>query len=217
MPDGMVFPMLVTAGLKRSEAFPVIDAVQKIRSAADVLGVDRRITEVGAFLARMFEGKVSGVTPKYVEPFIEFTRAASEDLVGFCSSSSRTWSSAPVRAAAVLSLLQGKDPDYVKLIYRALVTMDFSSMPPVVLSLYKSQQAGKVRAGNGNDIFVRCLTAFNPKRADQVKIQVKDTSSTISAVRSWLAQRIAVAPEIEAPPKKAKPVLVPTKLAVGWD
>lgn len=191
LPDHYSFPMLVTEGLNHEAAFPVIDIVMATRSVSDVLGMDRKITEVGMFLCRLWEAKTSGITPTLARPFIEFTAASAAELCAFCGTSSKTWAAQPVRTAAVVSLLRGVDADYVKLMYRSLVSADFNAMTPVVVSLFKSQLSGKVRAADYNDLFIRCIKAFNPANATNTRIQISDLGADIAAVRQWLDVAIA--------------------------
>jgi hypothetical protein len=191
LPDNYSFPMLVTHGLDHDAAFPVIDVVMATRSVSDVLGVDRKVSEVGMFLCRLWEGKSAGVTPTLALPFIEMTAPTTSDLINFCGTTSKTWSSAPVRSAAVVSLMRGVDADYVKLMYRNLVTADFNAMTPVIAGLFKSHLNGKVRAQDAYDLFVRCLRAFDPSVAHHTKVQVKDASVSVAEVRAWLTAMLA--------------------------
>lgn len=191
LPDRYSFPMLVTYGLDHDAAFPVIDVVMATRSVSDVLGLDRKVTEVGMFLCRLWEGKSSGITPTLARPFIALTADQTADLMNFCCATSKTWSSAPVRTAAVVSIMLKRDSDYVKLMYRNLVMADFGAMTPVVSGLFRSHLSGKVSAAGANDLFVRCLRAFNPLYAQNTKIQVKDVGYEIAAVRAWLTTALA--------------------------
>ena len=190
LPDTFSFPILVTTGLVHEEAFPVIDIVQATRSVGDVLGVDRKIVEVGMFFCRIACGP-SNVTPTSAAPYVEFTRATAEELQSFCGHTSKTWSSAPVRSAAIYLLMIGVDRDYVKLMYRSMVTSDFDLMTPACKSLYRSHLNGKVRAGDAHDIFVRCIRAFNPINSGLSKIQINDSSADVAVVREWLASELA--------------------------
>lgn len=190
LPDHMGFPMLVTTGLDRDAAFPVIDAVSVPRNAADVLRMDRRLVEVGAFFCRLAGGGRASVTPTQTIPFVELTASTTQELLDFCSSCSKTWSSAPVRAAAVYNMMRGIDRDYVKLIFQAMVTADFDVLPPVAKALFRSHMTGKVRAAEAYDIFVRVVRAYDPAFGKLSKIQINDQASDIATVRAWLDFKI---------------------------
>lgn len=188
--DNFSFPMLVTRGLDRETSFAVMDAVQAKRTTSDVLGVDRGLGECANFLAKLYAARSVGITPVYVAPFANWIARDHADLMSFCGSSCRTWSSAPVRAAAVVAIKSGGDSDYIKLIYRSLVMADFDSMPTVVKALFRSHMSGKVRAAAAYDIFCRCLKVFDPKHAKNQKVQINDPSAVVASVREMLDAEI---------------------------
>lgn len=190
MTDGYSFPMLVTRGMDRDTAFPVVDAVQAKRTTSDVLGVDRGIGECANFLAKVYAGRTTGLTPVYVAPFAQWLMGTHSELTAFCGTACRTWSSAPVRAAAIVAIKSGGDADYIKLIYRSLVMADFDSMPTVVKSLFRSHMSGKVRAAQAYDIFCRCLKVFDPKNAKNQKVQINDPLAVVASVRAMLESEV---------------------------
>lgn len=186
MPDGWSCNMLVTRGLPRGTSFKVIDAVQAKRNTSDVLGTDRSVGECANFFAKMMLNRNGAVTPAYAESFAIWLTPYYDDLTSFSNRKCKTWSSAPVRCAAFIALCVGHDADYVKLVYRALVSADFSSMPPVAQALYRSHMSGKVRAAAAYDIFCRCIKVFDPKNSKLAKVQINDQSAVIQSVRDLL-------------------------------
>lgn len=199
MPDGWLFEMEVTHGMDRQKTFRVIDTMQTPRTASDVLGVDRGIAEVAAFFARIHFSQRAGITPSAMVRFVDWVSHEYAELVEFCPANSRTWSSAPVRAAAILCM-KYNDQDYALLNYRALVHKDFGSMSPIVQVLFKSYLGGRVTALNSPDLFSRCLKAFNPKKQNMSRITVKDPTAAIIATRGLLAEEMS-APVVVDPPK----------------
>lgn len=194
-----VFPMLVTRGMSREATFPVVDAIQAKRSTADVLGLDRGVGECANFLAKLYAGRTTGITPVYAKPFAEFVAAPLTEIINFAPRSVKTWSSAPVRCAAVIASLTG-DPDYVKIIYSSLVSADFNSMPPSAQAVFRSHMNGNVRAAQAYDIFARCLKIFDPNNAHLKKVQINDTSKLVQSVRAFLDA------EVFGQKKKASPI-----------
>lgn len=193
--DG-AFPMLVTWGVSR-EAFKVMDIGVK-RTAADALGEDRRLVEVARLIAVMFEPQRAAITPTMLIPIIEAVEVPHFDLITFAPRNIKTWSSAPVRAAAVVSILEGKDPDYIKTVYRSLVLTDFSSMPRVAQALVKSHLDGRIRASSPYDMFSRCMVVFDPAKSNLLKIQISNTATFTQRVRdlfSLVLQEKEAAPE----------------------
>lgn len=185
MPNGFSVNMLVTGGLDRERAFPVIDATQAKRSTSDVLRVDRSIGETANYLARLYSGSMTGLTALYVRPFADFVEVELGDLLAFCPTVIKTWSSAPVRAAAVLKM-KFADPDYVKVVYGALVRRDFEAMPRSAQALFKAQMTGSVRASAANDIFVRSLKVFDRTNAQLTKIQINDIATELKEARDLI-------------------------------
>ncbi len=192
------FPMLVTRGLERQLAFPVVDATQAKRNTSDVLSVERGLGEVGNFFARLHQGRTVGLTPSFVAPFVEFASGPYHELTAFCGSVTRTWSSAPVRSAAVICMKQG-DKDYTMLVYRSLVLADFDSMPKIAQTMFRAHMNGSVRAAAAHDIFCRCLKVFSASKANLSKVQINDISLVTQSVREMLNTEIFGAPTKKAP------------------
>jgi hypothetical protein len=203
MPPNFAIDMLVCRQVD-ARAIKVMDIGRK-RSAADILGEDRKVVECARFLATVYLGKANAVTPQYLVPFVERIKAAHDDLIQFCPTSCKMWSSAPVRGAAVMVSLAGGDVDYTKLVYRAMVAQDFATMPRSAQAVFRSHINGKVRAAHALDAFVRALKIFNPANADLTKVQVKDTSPALEMVRSVLRREVFGK---ESMPKKPAPVAV---------
>ncbi|MES2634057.1 MAG: hypothetical protein V4669_13870 [Pseudomonadota bacterium] len=209
MPDDWFCHMLVTKGLPRTEAFRVIDAVQAKRSTSDVLGTDRSVGECANFFAKLHLNRSSAITPAYASPFAEWLLPYYTDLTAFSGRKCKTWSSAPVRSAAFVAMCVGHDTDYVKLVYRALVSADFTSMPPVAQALFRSHMSGKVRAAAAYDIFCRCIKVFDPKNSNLAKVQINDQSAVIQSVRDLLDA------EVFGKKKRAVPVAPARKSVSG--
>lgn len=189
LPDGVTFPMLVSHGLRRDAAFPVVDATQAKRTTSDVLGIDPGAGQCANFFAKLYLGRGNGLTPTFIQPFADFVAAPIYELTSFCGTCAKTWSSAPVRAAAIITMKTG-DADYTKLVYRAMVTAEFTDMPPVAQSLFRSHMSGKVRAAAAYDIFARCLKVFDAKNSRLSKVQVMDQQRVIASVRDYLEEQI---------------------------
>lgn len=199
--DG-AFPMLVTWGVSK-DAFKVMDIGIR-RTAADALKEDRRLVEVARLIAVICMERKTGVTPTSLIPIIERIQDVHVSLLEFCPSAVRTWSSAPVRTAAVCAIMSGTDDDYVKAVYRAIVLSNFNAMPSVARALYKSVINGSVSAAGQSDLLSRCLVVFNPAKANNTKIQVKSSIPAYALVRSLFGD--IAKPDDSDAQKKAAPV-----------
>lgn len=198
------FPMMVAREVN-ADAFRVMDIGVK-RTAADALRIDdRRVVELARLIAVICTSKRGSVTPTMLLPIIEAIERPHASLIAFCATSSKTWSSSPVRLAAVMMMMTGTDPEYVRAIYRSLVLSDFDAMPPVVRALYKSHVNGHVRASDVADIVTRCLVVFSPKKAMLTRVQVNETTEAMAQVRGLYGYLIPSEEEIEAEKKKATP------------
>lgn len=185
MPPGFKIRMLVTTGLDRQSAFAVIDATQAKRSTSDALGITRELGEVSNFLAYIYSGTRHGATPAFVAPFAEYARPEVEELIAFCAAKARTWSSAPVRAAAVIQMKYG-DKDYTMFTYDVIVRSAYSDMTPAVESLYRGYTTGRVRATDKVDMFVRCMRVFDPRNENIKHLKVVKTKDVTDEVRAAL-------------------------------
>lgn len=213
--DG-TFPMFVTHGLDRDSVFPVTDAIQAKRSIADVLQVTRQLGEVGNFLAKLYTGHNSNVTPLYARQFVEWAAPKHEALMQFCPTATRAWSSAPVRAAAVIATVANGDDDYVKLVYRSLVLAEFDTMPVSAQALFRAHLGGRVGSTRSTDMFIRCLKVFNAEFANVTRVQVKDPGPTIESVRKLLATEIfGLMPSSKSDNRKASKSTAPKRYALA--
>lgn len=148
------FPMLVSRGVIEN-AFTVMDIGLK-RTPADALRIDdRRVVEVARLIGVICLTKKGSVTPLMLLPIINEIQRSHDSLVYFCQTVSKGWSTAPVRLAAVVSLVSGGDADYIKATYRSLVLSDFDSMSPVARALYRSYVNGNVRSSDRYDMLAR--------------------------------------------------------------
>ncbi len=171
------------------EAFKVMDIGVK-RSVSDVLHIPRALGATARFFATL-EGATtsSGITPQYLVPFLEVIAPFHADLVAFCPTVKKTWSSAPVQSAAVMRMLDGEDADYVKIVYYALVHLEFESMPPVAQTLFKQFDKGTARSGS-LDMFARCIKVFSREAANLRKIQINQHDGVLSYARDVIAREI---------------------------
>lgn len=197
MPDTFSITIMVTRGLQE-KAFEVIDDGLR-RSAADALREDPRIMQVSRLLAHIYLAKPNGITKTFQAPFVEFARPYHDSLTGFCSSVSRTWSSSGVRSAAVVSMANGIDPDYVCLVYRSLVMSDFPTMPNCAQVLYRASLNGTARGYASMELFCKCLRIFDPSNADLKLVRINDQAAMLKKVRDFLRTRIKVGDEKKMP------------------
>lgn len=198
MDDSFVWPMLVTWGLKRDIAFPVVDFMQKKRSTSDVLGVDPAVGQVANYLAIMVRGRRAGLTAVYIRPFAKFIEDEVKELTAFCPTISKTWSSTPVRAAAAISMKELPDRDFVKQTYQQLVLADFDNMPSSARALFKACLTTSLKSTHSADyLFARCLKVFDAELANLRSVKLINLQNAMAEMREYLRQNVKTASEGE--------------------
>lgn len=195
--ENAMVPMLVTTGLSE-EIFSVIDQHLK-RTISDVTGVSQDLAAVGRFMASLYDTDRAGLTVPYVRPFVKLAEQPFSELISFCSAKSKAWSASPVRAAAVVRMLQGEDADHVKVAYRSLVMSDFDHMVPSVQAIYRQQLSGLAAGARTRDLFCRAMKVFDSRNARHQRIVIKDYAGAVAAVRDDLTAMLGK----DAPTKRA--------------
>jgi hypothetical protein len=163
-----------------------------IRSYADRLNMNRNVSEV-LRLACVMALNNTRPTLDEMRPIINAGLAdAAESLNKFCTSRRKYYSSAPVRLAACVTILNGGNPDFVMQQFRAMNTLDYESMTKCTQSLARQVDSGKLWAGNSPDTLARALVVFDEARKDITKIQISDASidASVEFVRSVLNQSV---------------------------
>lgn len=186
MPPSFSVEMVVTRGLPK-DAFMVIDKGLK-RSHSDVLGISTGHAAVARYMASIYDTMRLSLTTDYLVPFVRATEGSYERLNHICPKTSKTWSSAAVRSAAILRMMDGGDFDYIGISYHALNHDDFDSMSPIIQALYRQQVRGLV---NGpSDLFCRAWRAFDVKSQRLTTVQISDSGTIVSRAREIMQSNI---------------------------
>lgn len=203
LPDNARVPILVTNGLD-NDAFGVIDVGVR-RNAADELHIGPGKAAVANTVATIYNGNQKfGITTPYLVPFVEFVSGHYDRLIAFCGTTRPIWSSAPVRAAAIIQMARGHNFDFVCSIYRSLVMRDAESMTPAARSLFNQVLDGKAGGARSTDLFVRALRVFDSKAPSTSKITIKSPGEVTADVRRFL-EAVIDAPRLKkkAPQSRA--------------
>jgi len=204
LPEGCKVPVMVTTG-QDDETFDAIDLGVR-RTMSDVYGASTGLVSVARFVAKIFNsGGNAGLTNQYVKPFMDWVEPEYSDLTTYCSGNARIWSSAPVRAAAIIQMKRGHDEDFIKLAYHSLVTADIDSMPNAARILMKQALGGKIVSARSLDLFVRSLRAFDSRETRKITtILVKDQRGTVEDVRAFIGKEMKKS-SASAEPMAVKP------------
>lgn len=193
MPNGFSIPIMVTRGLP-PESTKGMDQGLK-RSHSDILAIPTGHAAVARYMALIYETSRNAVTSEFLVPFVQGSAKPYAELTGFCSKTSKAWSSAAVRTAAILHLLNKGDADYIKVTYYALNHAEFDSMSPAAQSIYRQQVTGAANAQT-YDMFCRAMKVFDHRQSHVGKLQITDPSATLGLARDLISLRVLGKPTL---------------------
>jgi hypothetical protein len=184
--SGVTIESLIVLGL-RDDAYQVIDTGM-MRTYGDRLDLDKRVAEV---IRLGCQHVYSNARPSVdqIKPFIDAGFAKSvQSLVEYCGTSRRYYTSAPMKLAAVATVMNGGDCGYVYDQYRALANFDIECMSRSAQALVKQVQSNQICAGEAGDTLARGLKVFDKERAMLTKIQCSaaDATTAIAMVKAIL-------------------------------
>lgn len=185
---GVAVPMSVTLGAE-PDCVKVMDQGLG-RTISDVLEIDKRVAQSLRLAAELVFAE-NKPTPQQVEtlcatPLLGILKG----LVCHCNNTARYFSSAPMRLAAAVCIMQGHDESFVYQQYRALVLAKYPELTPLSQSLMQQVTIGgsKLNAAHSADVLARGLRVFNPehKLLTSVKIHQQHLSDANAQVRDVL-------------------------------
>ena len=195
--SGVSFPSVVVMGM-REDANEVID-IGKKRSVSDLLEMDQRIAEV-IKLGCIYACGTTSPTIDQMRPFIDagFGDAVSS-LVEFCGTKRKFFSSAPMKLAACVTIMNGGNADFVLGQYRALCTLHFDQMSASAQALVRQISAIKARAIQPREGIARGMSVFDERKANATRVIVSDDSidAAVATVKSTLHGLIKTAPSAD--------------------
>jgi hypothetical protein len=197
--SGVTISMLVTVGLDPA-AFDAVDQGVN-RNLSDITGWDRRVAEP-LRLATSIARCTNRVTAPQVQEIASGGLAdALTNLVQYCGSSRRYYSSAPMRLAAAATIMNGGDSTFVLGQYRSLCLLAFDEMTQCSKALVRQVDSLKANAGNTREALARGLRVFDEERSGLSKIQVSEAcvAAAVEMVRTLLLESVG-----EGRPKATK-------------
>lgn len=181
--SGSPFTTVVVYGIP-VDAYEVIDIGVK-RTYADRLDMPKSISEVISLGCYYAIGERSPSVDQ-MRPYIQtrFTDIV-QDLVSSCVSNRRYYSSAPMKLAACITIMDGGDADFVFGQYRALVLFDINAMTQASRALVRQVENDNVKSVNTEDTLARGLRVFDQSRSGISKIQISEAHA--SEARKYVA------------------------------
>ncbi len=166
--------MLVTTGLPDGR-FPIIDR-GVVRSVSVVTNLPSWFTEIYGLLLSMVTTGPVRQSPDDICSLHEKLGIYSETLRNCCGTATKFFSSAPIRAAAVIALEVGENEVYVLNTYRNLVLQNLEILPHIALSLVRQYNRGLIQTGGGQyirkEIYAKARHLFTEKNRNMMIIRM---------------------------------------------
>lgn len=157
------------------DVFSVLDR-GAVRTRADALKMNKKVAECGALVCRLgATGGPSLITDADVSRAAACIEETHEDLMEFCNTSSRVFSTVPFRLAAVARVISGDDRGYVFNMYRNLVLSHTEVLPPIGHAAVRAVFTGRLFSAGGHVQPKNCCAAwdvFNPRSEYKSKITI---------------------------------------------
>lgn len=169
------------------------DAVDQgvLRNVSDIIGINKRVADAVRLGAVMATGNARVSIPQVRKTAETGLQSALIGLINHCGSVRRYFSSAPMKLAAAITIMDGGHREYVYSQYRALCTIGIDEMAPIAKALFKQVESGSVSAGNTRDALARGLRVFDVARQEASKVQVSedDCGAASARVKSVIVSR----------------------------
>jgi hypothetical protein len=199
-PDGMVFPVRVLFGCTDAE----IAAGDSGRpwSHAAILGESERLTQCARTMAHIYRASGVGLSSTYLVPFVDFLRPAHTKLLEYAPHCAKLVTSAPMRLAACLTMLEGGNEKYVLSTYRAMSLKDYANMPPIAAAFMRQASDMKLHADKLGDLLTRAHRVFSAREAQKSSLAVKDASAGLEWVKSMVVRYVHPTDDLAGQPAK---------------
>lgn len=179
--SGVAISTTVVRGLPEN-AYEVIDT-GALRNLSDLLHEDKRATDVYR-LAYQFSYGENKPTVDQLSPLIDskFGKTTKE-LIEFCGSSRKFYSTAGFKLAAICLSINGGDKDYIFGQYRALVALDFDSMSEASKTLVRKVDSLGVNSHNARIVAAIAFKVLDQKNSDYKRVHVYGYADMCEIVR----------------------------------
>lgn len=171
--SGTTVQAVVVMGL-REDAYEVIDT-GVARTISDRLNVDPRVGEVLRVGCSILFGTQKPTVDQMKPVVAAGLKDAAEMLIDKCGTKQKFVTSAPMKLAACITVMNGGDADYVLDQYRALARLDFESMSEASQALVRQLQSGKTTRATRLEALARGLRVFDVSRRHVRRIQISSS------------------------------------------
>ena len=164
------------------------------RTISDRTNIDKRIAEPLRFLASF----ITTSKPTAQEVLVVYDTGVGSiisRLVDYCGTARKVVSSAPIKCAAAIAIMNGENEAYVFSQYRALVLSDFDVMSQPAKLLYRQKDAGLINHSKQRELFAKALKVFDYSRKDLAKLSANENEvlAAVELARATLRNRLEAA------------------------
>lgn len=185
--SGMSVPVMVTYGVP-VDSFAVMDCGLN-RNLADRMQVDKRIAEpLGLAFGLTATDRMKKASAQQALAFYDTGLGdILTELVAYCGTARRSFSSAPVKLAAAISIMNGEDKGFVFGQYKALVTLDFDVMTNAAKVFFKQAETTPGFANKTREVLTRAFRVFDSSRINsKICINENQIIAAVDLVRSTM-------------------------------
>jgi hypothetical protein len=188
--SGVSFNSVVVFGMP-VDAYEVTD-IGMIRTYADRLELNKPTAEV-LRLGCSYALGTNKPSIDQMRPIIDAGfGSVVASLIEYCGAKRKYYSSAPMKLAACITIMNGCDADFVLKQYKALSNLDFDSLTQSAKALIRQVEAGKANANDTRETLARGFRIFDKDREGVTRIQVSeaDIDSSVGLVCSVLRNSV---------------------------
>lgn len=175
--SGMATNMMVTTGIEVGH-FAIVDRGMP-RNMAAITGIPDFFSQCYVFLLQIDHQNTGKPSPEDVWHLHEHLGADAEALRGASNTSTRYFSAAPIRTAAIIAL-GGGNRAYILNTYRDLVLQNLRSLPPVALAVVRAYNRDPKRNSNSGfslriETYFKARFMFSKENQQAEVIHIGDT------------------------------------------
>ena len=165
------------------EAYSVLDAGVK-RTVSDLTGLEKKCAEVARMATKLIAPSSTGIfSAQYISQVAGCGISELHDKLSQQRPTNvKFYSSAPMRLAALVLVMDGRNDKYVFDVYSNLVHQKFDDLPVIAKSLIRQVSNNTVRATDSFETMSRALKVFSPDYRDAVQLKLSDSEKTSSIV-----------------------------------
>ena len=174
------------------EAYPFIDVGIK-RSFSDIMKQPKRLVEIYRLAAEITFNK-NKLRLVHIESIAQSELAVkAKKLIEYCGTMRRFFSTASMKLAACITMIDGGNEDYVLSQYRALCLLDFESMSKASQSLIRQVNSTMSKSYDYREPLVRGFRVFdiNKKHISKIQINEADVRESLQRVRNCCQRLLA--------------------------